>query len=87
MPPLIHFIKGAGFLNLELPLRLQRGCCVKEQQILDVGAISSRPGAQEIPEKEEVDRISPVIEAIRNEIPGCNHFSGYLAFGCSQDLT
>ena len=37
--------------------------------ILDVGAISTRPGANEIPEDEEVDRISPVIEAIRNEIP------------------
>ena len=37
--------------------------------ILDVGAISTRPGAMEIPEDEEVDRISPVIEAIRNEIP------------------
>ena len=37
--------------------------------ILDVGAISTRPGAMEIPEDEEVERISPVIEAIRNEIP------------------
>ncbi len=55
--------------------------------ILDVGAISTRPGAREIPETEEVDRITPVIEAIRNEISGCRPFSGYLALRGSQDLT
>ncbi|MDX2430252.1 MAG: dihydropteroate synthase [Bacteroides sp.] len=37
--------------------------------ILDVGAISSRPGAPEVSEAEEVERITPVIEAIRKENP------------------
>lgn len=37
--------------------------------ILDVGAASSRPGAPEISEAEEVERITPVMEAIRNELP------------------
>lgn len=37
--------------------------------ILDVGAVSSRPGAQEIPEEEELQRLSTVLEAIRGTYP------------------
>jgi len=37
--------------------------------ILDIGAISSRPGAKEIPEEEEIKRITPVLEAIRKSLP------------------
>jgi dihydropteroate synthase len=39
--------------------------------ILDVGAVSSRPGAPEISEEEEIARLSPVIERIRNDFPEC----------------
>jgi dihydropteroate synthase len=34
--------------------------------ILDLGAESSRPGAQPIPAQQEIDRLLPVIEALRN---------------------
>lgn len=37
--------------------------------ILDVGAVSSRPGAEEVSEQEELDRLSPVLEAFRKEFP------------------
>lgn len=37
--------------------------------ILDVGAVSSRPGAEEVSEEVEISRISPVLEALRNEFP------------------
>ncbi len=37
--------------------------------MLDVGAVSSRPGAGEISETEEIDRLDHVLEAIRNELP------------------
>jgi dihydropteroate synthase len=37
--------------------------------ILDVGAVSSRPGAEEVSEQEELERLSPVLEALRNEFP------------------
>lgn len=37
--------------------------------ILDVGAYSSRPGANDISEQEELDRLLPVISSIREEIP------------------
>jgi dihydropteroate synthase len=38
-------------------------------QLLDVGAVSSRPGAEEVSEEEELERLSPVLEAMRNEFP------------------
>lgn len=40
-------------------------------KIVDVGAVSSRPGAENITEEEELNRLSPVIEAIRRKIPDC----------------
>lgn len=37
--------------------------------ILDVGAYSSRPGAAEVSEEEELNRALPIIEKIRKEFP------------------
>ena len=37
--------------------------------ILDIGAYSSRPGAQHISEEEELNRLIPVVETIRKNIP------------------
>jgi dihydropteroate synthase len=37
--------------------------------ILDIGGMSSRPGAAIISEQEEMDRVLPIIEAIKKEIP------------------
>jgi len=39
--------------------------------ILDIGGMSSRPGAAFITAEEEIDRILPVIEGIKKEIPTC----------------
>jgi len=43
---------------------LNDGC-----DILDIGAYSSRPGAKDISEKEEIKRLSPVLELIRKHFP------------------
>ena len=37
--------------------------------ILDIGAYSSRPGAEDISEQEELDRLIPVIEAVTSRCP------------------
>ena len=37
--------------------------------ILDIGAVSSRPGAEEVSQEEELRRLSPVLEALRSEFP------------------
>lgn len=38
-------------------------------QIIDLGAISTRPGAKEITEKEEQERLIPALKAIRKKYP------------------
>lgn len=37
--------------------------------IVDIGAYSSRPGAKQISVKDELNRLCPVLESIRNEFP------------------
>lgn len=37
--------------------------------IIDLGAYSSRPGADDVPEQEELDRILPVVRSVRREFP------------------
>jgi dihydropteroate synthase len=37
--------------------------------ILDIGAYSSRPGAADVTEEEEISRIVPIVEAISNTFP------------------
>lgn len=37
--------------------------------IIDIGGESTRPGADEVSEKEELERVIPVIRALKNEIP------------------
>ncbi len=65
------FYKGS---RLPDPIRaVQAGKEMLRQgaHILDVGAISSRPGAEAISEEEELKRLSPVLEALRKDIPEC----------------
>ena len=50
---------------------LQRAGAMYEQgaTILDIGGYSTRPGAREVSQAEELDRVLPVIETIRRHIP------------------
>ncbi len=51
--------------------------------ILDIGGYSSRPGATEVSENEELKRVIPVIEAVRKSFPeiliSCDTFRGKVA--------
>lgn len=38
-------------------------------QIIDVGAFSTRPGAQEVPEEEELRRLRTALQIVRREVP------------------
>ena len=38
-------------------------------QLIDVGGYSSRPGADKVSIEEEIQRVSPIIEALRTEFP------------------
>ncbi len=63
------FFEGSRVPEPAVAVEVARKMLNEGAEILDVGAISTRPGAREIEETEEVDRISPVLEAIRNEFP------------------
>ncbi|MCM1512290.1 MAG: dihydropteroate synthase [Oxalobacter formigenes] len=51
-----------------LPAALERAARMIEEgvDIIDIGAESTRPGSNPVPLEEELDRIMPVVEALRN---------------------
>ena len=59
-----------GKLTSEKEILLQANKMLKEgATFLDLGAYSSRPGAQFVSEKEEIHRLLPVIKILLNEFP------------------
>lgn len=53
----------------ESALETARTMIQEGAHMLDVGAVSSRPGAEEVSEQEELERLYPVLEAFRKEFP------------------
>ncbi len=54
---------------VETALDLARSMLSQGATILDIGGMSTRPGAKEVSENEEITRVVPVIEAIHAEFP------------------
>jgi dihydropteroate synthase len=65
------FYRESRFADPPVAVQAAREMLAEGADILDVGAVSSRPGAGMISETEETGRLSPVLEALRNEIPDC----------------
>ena len=63
------FFDGGRYTGVEAALKQAEKMLAEGATILDVGGVSSRPGAAEVSEKEELERIIPVIEGIKS------HFS------------
>ena len=62
------FSDGGSFLSLDAAL-FQAEMMVNEgAAIIDVGGESTRPGAQEVSGSQEIDRVIPIIEKIKNNI-------------------
>jgi dihydropteroate synthase len=61
------FSDGGRFFALERAVEHARRLTAEGADILDIGGESSRPGAQPVPEEEELRRVVPVIRAIRQE--------------------
>jgi len=61
------FFDGGKFFRLESALEHARRLIREGADIIDIGGESSRPGAQPIPEEEELRRVIPVIRALRQE--------------------
>lgn len=61
------FSDGGKFTHLESALRQVRQMLAEGAAIIDIGGESTRPGAEPVMVAEELDRVIPVIEAIRRE--------------------
>jgi len=61
------FSDGGNFLSVEKALRHARTMEQEGAAIIDIGGESTRPGAPPVSVDQELDRVIPVIEAIRKE--------------------
>ncbi len=64
------FFDGGKYQNEKKALKQSKKMLDEGADFIDVGAYSSRPGAKNISEKEELKRILPVIRQIIKEFPG-----------------
>lgn len=63
------FSDGGRFNSLDAALVQAKRMMEEGASIIDVGGESTRPGAAKVSEAEELDRVIPVVEAIRSELP------------------
>jgi len=63
------FSDGGHFLSPNAALTHARQIVAEGAAIIDVGGESTRPGAQAVSVAQELDRVIPVIEALRRELP------------------
>ena len=61
------FSDGGRFADLPAALSEARRMIAEGADILDIGGVSTRPGAEPVPEDRELDRVIPLIRAIRAE--------------------
>jgi len=62
------FSDGGRFFSLDAALTHARQLAAEGADLIDVGGESTRPGAPAVSEQEELDRVLPVIEALRREV-------------------
>jgi dihydropteroate synthase len=62
------FSDGGVFLSCENAIAHARRMVEEGADIIDVGGESTRPGAQPVSARDEMDRVIPVIEALREKI-------------------
>jgi dihydropteroate synthase len=63
------FSDGGQFLAVAAALTQARRLAAEGADLIDVGGESTRPGAPAISAQEELDRVLPVVEALRREVP------------------
>ena len=59
---------GAYFNNVEIAVAQAKKMVADGADIVDVGGESTKPGSEPVSEKEEIDRVLPVIERLTKEI-------------------
>ena len=63
------FSDGGVFLSSESAIAQAVRMAEEGADIIDIGGESTRPGARPVSTQEEIDRVIPVIEALRERIP------------------
>lgn len=63
------FSDGGAYVTIDQALNHARQMHAEGADIIDIGAESSRPGAQPIEEAEELRRLIPVLEAVCEAVP------------------
>ena len=63
------FADGGRYLDFDAALAHARRLIAEGVDILDIGAESTRPGAQPVPADVEIERLVPLIAALRAESP------------------
>ncbi len=63
------FFDGGKFNEVDAAVKRAEQMLVESADILDIGAYSSRPGANHITEEEELNRMIPALEAIIKRFP------------------
>jgi dihydropteroate synthase len=62
------FSDGGRFIGRDKALRQAEAMAEHGAGIIDIGGESTRPGAQAVGEQEELDRVLPVLEAVRRAV-------------------
>lgn len=77
-PPLImgilnvtedSFFDGGQYLTEDAVVDRVGGMLAAGADIIDIGAVSTRPGAQDLPEQEEIDRIRRAVTLVHGRFP------------------
>ncbi|MFN2308547.1 MAG: dihydropteroate synthase [Gammaproteobacteria bacterium] len=63
------FSDGGRFVAREAARSQARALVAEGAAIVDIGGESTRPGAEPVSLQQELDRVIPVIEAVRSELP------------------
>lgn len=63
------FFDGGQFIALEKAFAKAQQMVAEGADIIDIGGESTRPGARPVSPQEELDRVIPVVEKIRAELP------------------
>jgi len=65
------FFDGGRFLNSKAQLKQVEKMLKDGASIIDAGAVSTRPGSEQVNEADELQRLLPSITAIMKHFPGC----------------
>ncbi|HLN72227.1 MAG TPA: dihydropteroate synthase [Prolixibacteraceae bacterium] len=66
------FYDGGRYKTQDLILRRAEEILEQEATIIDMGALSTRPGTEGISTKEELDRLLPAVKAVKKAFPDAN---------------